>query len=378
MVGRDRLAALPVAPSVAYDLHGTPAWRRQKSRCSIAAAARRSSSVRRPPGPPSLRCPRCSPASGCARAAHKKTPPGGFPPGGAHWPKSGNRSPFDLLTVNSLRGNRPDRLRLRGGGIGSRLGSRGTARTARRLRTAGRLAAAVAGRAVGLTTAAAGAAAALASVLGLQRRDHLAERVVLLPNTAARGCTAAGLAAASTGVASGLSATIASVARRFAAAVSGVASGLSAAAAAATIPLALREQTLQTTEQIMLAGLPGTAAASTGVAGRLAAAVAGVASGFCTTVASTTSRLAAAIASTGIAAGLAATSTGVAAGLTARSTALVAEHPVKELETEGLATNGNAKNQRTEIHHTLHRATSPLLMNHRCARPACDAVTPRL
>ena len=315
------------------------------------------------------------------RAAHKKTPPGGFPPGGAHWPKSGNRSPFDLLTLNSLAGDRTNRLHRRGGGIGGRLsGTRRTARarTTSRLRTASRLAAAVAGRAVRLTTAAAGAAAALASVLGLQRRDHLAERVVLLPNTAARGCTAAGLAAASTGVASGLSATIASVARRFAAAVSGVASGLSAAAAAATIPLALREQTLQTTEQIMLAGLPGTAAASTGVAGRLAAAVAGVASGFCTTVASTTSRLAAAIASTGIAAGLAATSTGVAAGLTARSTALVAEHPVKELETEGLATNGNAEDQRTKIHHTLHRATSPLLVNHRCGRPACDGITPRL
>jgi hypothetical protein len=24
--------------------------------------------------------------------AHKMTPPGGFPPGGAHWPKSGNET----------------------------------------------------------------------------------------------------------------------------------------------------------------------------------------------------------------------------------------------------------------------------------------------
>ena len=93
------------------------------------------------------------------------------------------------------------------------------------------------------------------------------------------------------------------------------------------------------------------AAASTGVAGRLAAAVTGVASGFRTAIASPTT-------------GLAATSTGIAAGLTARGTALVSEHLVQKLETKRLATNGDAKNQRTEKHHTLHRATSPLLADH--------------
>jgi hypothetical protein len=130
------------------------------------------------------------------------------------------------------------------------------------------------------------------------------------------------------------------------------------------LPLALLEQALQPAEKVMLPALPRTAAASTGVASRLAAAVAGVASGFAASVASVTRRLAAAIASTGVAAGLAAASTGVAAGLTARGAALVAEHLVQKLETEGLATNGDAQNQRTEKHHTLHRATSPLLADH--------------
>jgi hypothetical protein len=140
------------------------------------------------------------------------------------------------------------------------------------------------------------------------------------------------------------------------------------------LPLALREQTLQAAEQVVLladtaARRPCTAArlaaASTGVAGRLRTAVAGSAGGLRTAIA-------------GTAAGLAAASAGVAAGLTARSTALAAEHPIEELETERLATNGDAENQRTEIHHTLHRATSPLLVNHRCGRPARDGVTPRL
>jgi hypothetical protein len=139
------------------------------------------------------------------------------------------------------------------------------------------------------------------------------------------------------------------------------------------LPLALLEQALQATEQVVLlpallgtaAARTGIAATGTGVAGRLAAAVAGVASGFRTSVTSTAARLAAA-------------SAGIAAGLTARGATLAAEHPIKELETEGLATNGHAENQRAEIHHTLHRATSPLLVNHRCARPARDAVTPRL
>jgi hypothetical protein len=129
------------------------------------------------------------------------------------------------------------------------------------------------------------------------------------------------------------------------------------------LPLALLEQALQPAEKVML--LPAPTAARGRTAGRLAAAVAGVASGLRTTIA-------------GTAAGLTAAVAGVAAGLTARGTALVAEHPVKELETEGLGTNGDAENQRTEKHHTLHRATSPLLVNHRRARPACDAVTPRL
>ncbi|MFO0422555.1 MAG: hypothetical protein ACK52C_02740, partial [Planctomycetia bacterium] len=64
------------------------------------------------------------------------------------------------------------------------------------------------------------------------------------------------------------------------------------------------------------------------------------------------------------AARLTASIAGVAAGLTARGAALVAEHPVKELETNRLATNGDTENQRTEEHHTLHRATSPLLVEH--------------
>ena len=319
--------------------------------------------------------------------SNEKTPPGGFPPGGAHWPKSGNRSPFDLLTVNSLAGDRPNRLHRRGGGIGGRLsGTRRTARarTTSRLRTASRLAAAVAGRAVGLTTAAAGAAAALASVLGLQVGDDAHEVMLLLPGTAARGRTAAGLAAASTSVAgrlrtavagsaSRLSATVASTASRLAATVPSVAAGLGAAAAAAVLPLALREQALQATEQVML--LPDTAARSR-TAARLAATRTSVAGRLRTAVAGSTSRLSATVAST--AAGFHTASTGIAAGLTARSTALAAEHPIEELETERLATNGDAENQRTEIHHTLHRATSPLIMDHRCGRPARDGVTPRL
>jgi hypothetical protein len=94
------------------------------------------------------------------------------------------------------------------------------------------------------------------------------------------------------------------------------------------------------------------AAASTSVAGRLAAAVAGSAGGLRTSIA-------------GTAAGLTASIAGVAAGLTARGAALVvAEHPIEELETKRLTTNGDTENQRTEEHHTLHRATSPLLVEH--------------
>jgi hypothetical protein len=103
-------------------------------------------------------------------------------------------------------------------------------------------------------------------------------------------------------------------------------------------------------------------AALRSTAARLAAAVAGIASRFRTAVASTTSGLRTSIA--GTAAGIAASIAGIAAGLTARGAALVAEHPVKELETERLTTNGDTENQRTEEHHTLHRATSPLLVEH--------------
>jgi hypothetical protein len=230
----------------------------------------------------------------------------------------------------------------------------------------------------------------LPSVLGLQRREQSAERMTaaLLLHAAARSRTAGGLAAASTGVASGLAAavagvasglaaTVTSVAGRLAAAVASVARRLAAArAAAAVLPLALREQALETTEQVVLLALLHAAARRSRTARRLAAARTGVAGRLRTAVAGSAGGLAAAVA--GVAAGLAATSTGVAAGLTARSTALVAEHPIEELETEGLATNGHAEDQRAEIHHTLHRATSPLLVDHRCVRPARDAVTPRL
>jgi hypothetical protein len=144
------------------------------------------------------------------------------------------------------------------------------------------------------------------------------------------------------------------------------------------LPLALLEQTLQTAEQVVLAALPHAAATSTGVASRLAAAQTGVAGRFAAAVAKAGVAAGLTATSTGVAAGLTATSTGVAAGLTARGTAPVSEHPIEELETERLTTNGHAQNQRAEKHHTLHRATSPLLVNHRCARPARDAFTPRL
>jgi hypothetical protein len=129
------------------------------------------------------------------------------------------------------------------------------------------------------------------------------------------------------------------------------------------------KQTLQTAEEVMLllAETPRStaarlAAASTSVAGRLRTAVAGSASRFRTAIASTTSGLRTTIA--GTAAGIAASIAGVAAGLTARGASLMAEHPVKELETKRLTTNGDAENQRTEEQHTLHRATSPLRVDH--------------
>jgi hypothetical protein len=115
------------------------------------------------------------------------------------------------------------------------------------------------------------------------------------------------------------------------------------------LPLALLEQALQPAEESML--LPDAAAAGISSTTRLAARRTGVAGGLGTAVASVARRLAAG-------------RTGVARRLTARGAALVAEHPIEELETEGLATNGDAENQRTEKHHTLHRATSPLLVDH--------------
>jgi hypothetical protein len=169
--------------------------------------------------------------------------------------------------------------------------------------------------------------------------EKVTDRRALLPATAARSRTASRLAAAVAGVAGGLRTTVASTAGGLAAAVAGVAGRLAAAVAAAVVlPLALLEQALQPAEEVML--LPDTAARSRS-AGRLAAAVAGTAGGLAAAVAGIAGRLTAAIA-------------GVAAGLTARGTALVAEHPIEELETEGLGTNSDAENQRTEKHHTLH------------------------
>jgi hypothetical protein len=127
------------------------------------------------------------------------------------------------------------------------------------------------------------------------------------------------------------------------------------------LPLALFEQTLQATEQVVL--LPAAGAAARGsAAARLAATGTSVARRFRTPIASTAGRLRTAVA--GTAAGLHTTIAGIAAGLTARGTALVAEHPIKELEPERLATNGDTENQCTEEQHTLHRATSPLLVEH--------------
>jgi hypothetical protein len=222
--------------------------------------------------------------------------------------------------------------------------------------------------------------------------EKVANRGALLAaaGATARGRTAARLAAAVAGVASRLAATLASVASRLAAAVTGVASrlaatsvagGLTAAAAAATVlPLALLEQPLQATEKVTRLALPD-AAARSAAAAVVAAAVASVARRLTATLAGIARRLAAAVA--GVAARLTAAVAGIAARLTAgittaRGTAFVSEHPIKELETERLATNGHAENQRAEKHHTLHRATSPLLVDHRCVRPARDADTPRV
>jgi hypothetical protein len=183
---------------------------------------------------------------------------------------------------------------------------------------------------------------------------------------AGRLSTTSWLAAAVAGTTSWLAAAIASTAGGLAAAIASATGGLSTAgrlaaaiaAALAVTPLALREQALQPAEKVMRLALPH-AAARIGTAGRLAAAI------------STTGRLTAAIAST--AGGLAAAVTGIAARLASASRltagitaglAAMAEHPIKKLETIGLATQGDAEHQRTEKHHTLHRATSPLLVDH--------------
>jgi len=137
------------------------------------------------------------------------------------------------------------------------------------------------------------------------------------------------------------------------------------------------EQALQPAKQIML--FATLLATRLGTAGRLAAAVTGIASRLTATVAiaSITCWLATL---TSITSRLAATVAGCTIRLTARGAALMAaEHPIEDLKTERLTTNGNAKNQRTEEQHTLHRATSPLLVNHaRVFVPCAGFVTPWL
>jgi len=222
----------------------------------------------------------------------------------------------------------------------------------------------------------------------VDRAEKTTDRVPLL--AAALRSTAARLAAASTSVAGrlaaavagsagGLRTAVASTAGRLAAAVASAAIRITAAAVAAAVvlPLALFEQALQPAEQIVLLPALGAAArsrsagrlaaTSTSVARRLAAAVAGSAGGLRTSIA-------------GTAAGLTASIAGVAAGLTARGAALVvADHPVEEFETKRLTTNGDTENECTEEHHTLHRATSPLLVDHDGSRlPFLRLVTPRL
>ncbi len=174
-----------------------------------------------------------------------------------------------------------------------------------------------------------------------------------------------------TGIASWFAATlaVASITSWFAATVTGIASWL-AAALFAVLALAMSKQALQPAEQIMLLAM--LLATSFGTAGRLAAAVTGVASWFAATVAvaGTASWF------TGV---RAATISGTAIGLTTRGRALVSEHPIEDLKTEGLTTNGHANNQRAEEQHTLHRATSPLLVDHARAFVAIATFdTPRL
>jgi len=200
------------------------------------------------------------------------------------------------------------------------------------------------------------------------------EQVVLLTARTIAAAVASGLAAghasvaggltAAVGVTSRLTAAVASVASGLTATIAGVAGRLAAAvvAAAAVLCLALREQALQPAEQVVLLSARTIAAAVASVTSRLAATVSGVTSRLTAGNSRITSRLAAAI---GIAARLAAAIASVTCWLTTRITgAVMAEHPIKELETIRLATNGRAECQHAEEQHTLHRATSPLLVNH--------------
>jgi hypothetical protein len=218
----------------------------------------------------------------------------------------------------------------------------------------------------------------------VDRLEEAQERPVVLLRTAgvaaAAASVASGLAAghtsvagglaAASGIAAGLAAAVTSVTGRLAAGSASVASGLTAAvvAAAAVLRLALCEQALQPAEKIVLLTARAIAAAgASSVTSRLTAGHTSITSG---------------LAAAGcIAARLAAASTGVTRRLTTRiGTAVVSEHPVKELETIRLATNGRTECQYAEVQHTLHRATSPLLVDHaRSCVPSREVVvTPRL
>jgi len=197
--------------------------------------------------------------------------------------------------------------------------------------------------------------------------------------TAGRTSVTGRLAAAS-GITAGLAAAITSVTGRLAASDASVASGLTAAVAAAMVlRLALREQALQPAEKIVLLTARAIAAAGApSVTSRLTAGHTSVAGGLAAGCSSITCWLAAA---GSVAAGLAAASAGVTRRLTTGiGTAVVSEHPIKELETIRLATDGRTDCQHAEVQHTLHRATSPLLMDHaRLCVPFREVlVTPRL
>jgi MFS family permease len=287
----------------------------------------------------------------------KKLRPGESP-GGAHWSTSGNVSSDSTLTLpvsDDLLGEGREETaghsgRSRSVWNRSHVGSTASWLAAAPSVAAG-LAAAVAGVASGLTAA---VGAAVATLLGRVERLEETEELVLLAATgvAAAVASVAGGLAAAIGVAARLAAAIASVTSGLAAAVASVTSRLAAAvfAAAVVLRLALREQALQPAEKFMLLTASGVAAAAASIASGLAASVPCI-----------TSWLAAAI---GIAARLAAAIASITGWLTTRITAaVVAEHPVKELETIRLATNGRTEGQHAEVQHTLHRATSPLLVD---------------